>query len=73
MAIKLTPAQQNVVRHLARGLSNKDIAAALGIGEETVKVHMKSICRRLKKANRVQVVLWAIENGYRPDLVSKAA
>jgi two-component system nitrate/nitrite response regulator NarL len=45
--------------------------------EATVKVHMKSIMRKIRVANRTQVAIWALENGYSADeirgRVSKAA
>src|SRR6185436_17866763 len=39
----LTPREVEVLRHLALGLSNRDIAAALGVGEETVKTHVSHL------------------------------
>ena len=46
-----------VLEHLSEGQSNRDIGAALGLGEPTVKMHVKSICRKLGAANRTQAVI----------------
>ncbi|HEY6923195.1 MAG TPA: LuxR C-terminal-related transcriptional regulator, partial [Steroidobacteraceae bacterium] len=50
----LTPRQQEVQRMLRRGLSNKMIAAALGISEGTVKNHITEILRALNATTRTQ-------------------
>lgn len=55
-----------IIRCLAGGCSNKIIARNLGITESTVKVHMKSILRKLELANRTQVAIWALNNGIKP-------
>ena len=55
--MKLTPRQLDVAGELMRGGSNKQIAYALGIGEATVKVHLRNIMKKLGATNRVQVVL----------------
>jgi two-component system nitrate/nitrite response regulator NarL len=49
---------------LVKGLSNKIIARKLDIAEATVKVHMKSVLRKIRVANRTQAAIWALENGY---------
>lgn len=54
---RLSPRQLDVIGELMRGSSNKAIAHALGIGEATVKVHLRSIMTKLKVTNRVQIVL----------------
>jgi DNA-binding NarL/FixJ family response regulator len=53
----LSPRQLDVIGELMRGSSNKMIAYALGIGEATVKVHLRNIMKKLGATNRVQVVL----------------
>jgi len=58
-ASSLTERQLEVVRLLARGQSNKEIARALGITEGTVKVHLLSVFRALGVRNRTQAVLSA--------------
>ena len=40
------------------------IARTLDIAEATVKVHMKSVLRKIRVANRTQAAIWALENGY---------
>jgi DNA-binding NarL/FixJ family response regulator len=47
---------------LTRGLSNPQIGRELGISAGTVKVHLKSIFRKLGAINRVQAATWAIRN-----------
>lgn len=55
----LTPRQMEVLRSMARGKSNKEIARELGISGETVKVHISAILRRLGCASRTQAVMAA--------------
>lgn len=57
----LTARQQDVLRHLCRGASNKMIARALGMTEATVKVHVRQIMNKFGVTNRTQVVLHAVE------------
>lgn len=52
----LTPRQLDVLRLLARGLSNKAIASQLDISESTVKVHIRAIMERTGMLNRTQIV-----------------
>lgn len=53
----LTPRQQEVLAHLLKGSSNPQIAMALGISAETVKLHVSAILAAYGVANRVQLVL----------------
>ncbi|MDO9395143.1 MAG: response regulator transcription factor, partial [Herbiconiux sp.] len=55
--------EAEVLRLLAQGLANKQIARELGISERTVKVHVGSVFRRLGVNDRVSAALWARENG----------
>ncbi len=55
----LSPREEQVVRLLAQGLANKQIARSLGISERTVKVHVSSILRRLGVADRTSAALWS--------------
>jgi two-component system nitrate/nitrite response regulator NarL len=48
---------------LADGNSNKTIAKELTITEATVKVHLKTVLRKLGAANRTQVAIWAVQHG----------
>ena len=57
----LTPREVDIVRRVARGASNKDIAWELKMGEQTVKNHLRRIFRKLNVANRVELALLAVE------------
>ncbi|TDD24743.1 response regulator [Nonomuraea diastatica] len=59
----LTPREHDIVRHVARGLSNRAIAKELSLGEGTVKSHMNHILQKLGLQSRAQVVIYAYENG----------
>jgi len=60
----LSEREEQILRDLLKGLSNKIIARKLDIAEATVKVHMKSVLRKIRVANRTQAAIWALENGY---------
>jgi ATP/maltotriose-dependent transcriptional regulator MalT len=59
----LTDRERSVLRHLADGRSNREIADALFIGEATVKSHLGRIYEKLGVANRVQAVAKVHELG----------
>lgn len=59
----ITPREREVVRHLARGRSNKEIANELSIGEETVKSHVSNLLAKLEAENRAQAVVQALRRG----------
>ena len=59
----LTPRELEVLELLAEGLSNKGIAARLGISDQTVKFHVASIAGKLAAANRTDVVRRAVRRG----------
>ena len=59
----LTRRERQTLAWLARGVSNKEIARALGLAESTVKVHVQSILRKLGVTSRVQAAVYAIEHG----------
>ncbi len=61
--VRLTPRENDVLICLCRGQSNKDIARALGLQDVTVKLHVRSICRKLEVTNRTQAVLKSFELG----------
>ena len=58
----LTQREVEIVRRVARGASNKDIAWQLKMGEQTVKNHLRRIFRKLRVANRVELALLALEH-----------
>jgi DNA-binding NarL/FixJ family response regulator len=59
----LTPRQQEVLRMLVDGCSNKSIARALGLTPSTVKTHMEAIFERLQVSSRTQAVVAAARLG----------
>lgn len=59
----LTARELEVVAHLAEGLSNKAIAARLGISDETVKFHLSAIFGKLGASNRTDAVRQALRRG----------
>jgi DNA-binding NarL/FixJ family response regulator len=59
----LTPREIEVVRLLAAGRSNKEIADALAIGDETVKSHVGRVLGKLDAENRAQAVTQALKRG----------
>lgn len=62
-AISLTPRERDVLGHLVRGSSNKQIAAALGVSERTVKFHVSAIFTKLGAGNRTEAVTRAVQAG----------
>ena len=56
---KLTPREKEIIAHLARGASNKEVARALGVAESTVKIHVQSILKKLNLTSRVQAAVYA--------------
>lgn len=62
LSMALTPRQEEVLRQLAQGMSNAEIAQALGMSENTVRIHVSAILKTLRVANRTQAALWATQN-----------
>jgi len=59
----LTAREQEVLAHVAEGMSNKAIAGALGISDQTVKFHVAAIIGKLGASNRTDAVRRAIRRG----------
>ena len=59
----LTPREQEVLAHVAQGMSNKAIAEALRISDQTVKFHVAAIIAKLGASNRTDAVRRAIRRG----------
>jgi len=60
---ELTPRELEILEHLAIGQSNKVIARELGITDGTVKLHVKSVLRKLDVRSRVEAAVIAVELG----------
>jgi len=61
--IPLTQRETQVLRHIALGLSNKEIAQSLTISVETVKEHVQNILRKIAVGDRTQAAVWAVRRG----------
>jgi two-component system nitrate/nitrite response regulator NarL len=60
----LTTREREILQSLVGGASNKLIANRLGITEATIKVHLKTLLRKLDVNNRTQAAIWAMNNGF---------
>ncbi len=61
--IRLTAREREVLGCLAEGMSNKQIARALGISVRTVTVHVSNLLRKTGAASRTEAALWALQRG----------
>lgn len=61
-AASLTNRELQVLRHLAFGLSNREIGQSLEISVETVKEHVQNILRKINASDRTQAAVWALRN-----------
>jgi len=62
-AEKLSPRERETLLCLARGKSNKEIARMLDLAENTVKIHVQNILKKLDLTSRVQAAVYAVEKG----------
>ncbi|MCH2595967.1 MAG: response regulator transcription factor [Pirellulales bacterium] len=63
LEVPLTKRESEVLKQLALGLSNKEIALALSISYETVKEHVQHILRKVGVSDRTQAAVWAVRKG----------
>ncbi|MDO8577725.1 MAG: response regulator transcription factor [Dehalococcoidales bacterium] len=71
METGLTEREEGVLRHVAHGATNKEIAGSLQISPHTVNFHMKNILSKLHLRNRAEAVAWAFEHGFAPNELTK--
>ena len=64
MFTPLSPREMGILNLIARGMSNKEAAAELGISYQTVKNHMTSILRKLAVNDRTQAAIYALRRGW---------
>jgi DNA-binding NarL/FixJ family response regulator len=62
--IPLSPREMEILRCVTRGLSNKEIALALGISHQTVKNHMTNVLDKLGVEDRTQAAVYALKHGW---------
>lgn len=62
----LTPREKEILRCLAKGGSNKEIANSLCLSEHTVKIHLKNILHKLHMSSRTQAAVYAYRQGLMP-------
>ena len=63
ITISSKPRETQVLRHIALGLSNREIASSLSISVETVKEHVQNILRKINASDRTQAAVWAVKKG----------
>jgi DNA-binding NarL/FixJ family response regulator len=67
---ELTPREIEVLEQVITGATNKEIAEALCITENTVKIHLRNILEKLQVQNRVQAAVYAVRKGLVDEAVS---
>ncbi len=70
---ELTEREETILKYVAQGLMNKEIADILGISENTVKIHLRNILEKLHLQNRIQAAVYAVRQGIADqDIESKS-
>lgn len=64
IGVSLTVREREVISLVAKGMSNKDIAAALYISERTARTHVSHLLGKLMLESRIQLAIWAHSNGF---------
>ena len=64
---QLTSREREILAHLAQGESNKAIARALNISQETVKLHVRHVLAKLNLSSRVEAAVFAVERKFADD------
>jgi len=65
-AVRLSQLDEQILRHLLAGHSNRTIATRLQVTESTVKARMKSVFQKIHANNRTQAAVWALKHGITP-------
>ena len=70
-SVSLTAREREVLALLARGASNRSIAATLVVSERTVEYHVANVLTKIGAANRTEAATWALRTRTRPDPVDR--
>jgi len=63
LEVSLSEREAEVLRQMAHGLTNKQVAQAMNISYETVKEHVQHILRKIGLTDRTQAAVWAVRSG----------
>ena len=59
----MTEREKEILRLVAKGLSNKIVAQGLNLSEGTVKIHVSNILAKLRVSSRIEAAIWAMQEG----------